>query len=123
MKYIKLIVLLATILILRSIAFTQTSSDSLKCFTYAQAKEIANKLKKATLCDSISQNQALQIIHFKSVLDKDSKIIALNDIMIDGQKKSINTLNLKLKISKKLTIIGVPTAVIGGFITGFILSK
>ena len=119
----KLIVLLVTILIINSTASTQTSSDSTKCFTYEQAREIANKLKKSSLCDSISQNQALQIIHFKSVLDKDSKIIALNDIMIDDQKKSINKLNLKLEVSKKLTIIGVPTAVIAGFIAGFIISK
>jgi hypothetical protein len=43
--------------------------------------------------------------------------------MIGNQKKSINKLNLKLEVSKKLTIIGVPTAVIAGFIAGYIISK
>ena len=118
MKYIKLIVLLITILTINSTAFTQTSSDSLKCFTYEQAREIANKLKKAHLCDSIAQNQALQIFNYKSVLDKDNKIIDLNNEMLDKQQKQIKVLGIKLKISKRLTFIGVPSAIIGGILIG-----
>ena len=75
MKYMKLILLLAAILIIRLTAFTQTSSDSVKCFSYEQAREIANKLKKAALCDSMVQNMSLQIVNYKSVLITDNKPI------------------------------------------------
>lgn len=47
----------------------------------------------------------------------------LNESHISEQGKKMNALSLQLKISKKLTIIGVPTAIIGGFIGGFILSR
>ena len=67
MKYIKLIALLIVILITSSTAFTQTSSDSLKCFTYKQLKEITKELKRANLCDSITETQQLQIVHYKSI--------------------------------------------------------
>ena len=123
MKYMKLTVLLVIILTINSIAFTQTSSDSIKCFSYEQAREIANKLKKSSLCDSISQNQALQIINYKSVVSKDFEIIAIQAAKVDKQQKSIKSLGLKLKVSKRLTFLGVPTAIIGGLVGGYILFK
>jgi len=123
MKHLKLIVLLITILTIKSTAFTQTSSDSVKCFSYEQAREIANKLKKAHLCDSTAQTQALQIIYYKRVVNRDFQIIALNNAKISRQTKDINKLGLKLKISKQLSFIGIPTAVIGGFIAGILMSK
>ena len=118
MKYIKLIVLLITILTINSTAFTQTSSDSLKCFTYNQLKEITKELKRGVLCDSITQNQALQILNYKSVLDKDSKIITLNNEMIKKQKNTIKIIAIKLKISKTMTLVGAPIALLGGIFIG-----
>tara|TARA_R110002167_G_scaffold224191_1_gene429593 strand:+ start:1824 stop:2192 length:369 start_codon:yes stop_codon:yes gene_type:complete len=118
MKYIKLIVLLIVILTTSSIAFTQTSSDSLKCFTYKQLKEITKELKRANLCDSINEIQHLQINSYKSILDKDSKEIALNNEMIKKQKNKIKIIGIKLKISKRLTFIGTPVALLGGFLVG-----
>jgi len=80
-------------------------------------------LKRLDICDSITQNQALQIINFKSIAEKDKEEIKLHINKINNQEKEINKISLKLKISKKLTIIGVPTAIVGGVIGGFILSK
>ncbi len=80
-------------------------------------------LKRLDLCDSISQNQALQILNYKSVVIKDFEIIALNNSIIKNQNQEINKLNLKLKISKRLTFFGVPTAIIGGFLVGSLLSE
>jgi hypothetical protein len=74
-------------------------------------------------CDSITQNQAFQIINFKSISRKDFEIIALKNGKISRQEKEINTLGLKLKISKRLTLVGLPAAIIGGFLVGSMLSK
>tara|TARA_R110000744_G_scaffold148351_1_gene261370 strand:- start:4492 stop:4707 length:216 start_codon:yes stop_codon:yes gene_type:complete len=69
------------------------------------------------------QNMSLQIVNYKKVLNTSNQIIMLNESHISEQGKKMNALSLQLKISKKLTIIGVPTAIIGGFIGGFILSR
>ena len=102
--------------------FTQNiSSDSVKCFSYEQCRKIAADLKKGEICDSISQNQELQILNFKEILRKDEEVILLNNEKIGRQEKELNTLNLKFKISKMTTKIGIPTAIIGGFFIGYLI--
>lgn len=124
MSIIKLIVLLTVILTIKSTAFSQSfSTDSLKCFTYSQVREITAEIQKAQLCDSIIQTQQLQIINFKDVLKVNDNIIAENNKRLLEVTKELNRTNLKLKISKKLTFIGVPVAISGGFILGLLISK
>ena len=121
---IKLIVFSVAFLTMTSTLYSQpilTDDKKEKCFTYEQAKQIFIDLKKGELCDSISQNQALQIINFKEVVKKDLELDALNKKFIADQGKEINTANLKLKISKRLTFVGVPVALVGGFIFGVLI--
>jgi hypothetical protein len=123
MKYSKMTALL-TILLMSSLTLCSqnTSKDSL-CFSKPQAVKILKDLKRLEYCDSITQNQAFQIINFKSISRKDFEIIALKNGKISRQEKEINTLGLKLKISKRLTLVGLPAAIIGGFLVGSMLSK
>ena len=106
-------------------AFTQTSLDSsqTKCFTYPQVKEITKAIKKGAICDSIAQNQELQIIHFKEVLKVNDNIIAENNKRLSEVIKERNKANTKLKTSVQITKFGIPFALGGGFIIGFLLAK
>ncbi len=122
MRNLKLIVLLTAMMTIRLTAFTQTSSsDSVKCFTYEQARQIAKAIKHGEICDSISQNQALQIFNFIEVVKKDNAIILLNKDRISELEKDLKITNTKLKISKKLTMFGIPIAFGGGFLVGILL--
>lgn len=103
--------------------FLIQDNDSCICYTTNQDKRALECLKTSISKDSLIQIQSLKILNYKNVVSIDRNIISLNETMIDDQKKSINKLNLKLEVSKKLTIIGVPTAVIAGFIAGYIISK
>ena len=124
MKNLKLIVLLITILTIKSTAFTQNfSNDSIKCFTYDQVRKITKSIKQGQLCDSISHNQELQIINFKELSIKNDSIILENNKRLLEVTKTLNTTKLKLKISKRLTFLGVPIALGGGLLLGVILSK
>ena len=116
--------MLTVILLISLTAFTQTSSnDSIKCFTYEQVRKITKKIKDVNLCDSIVQNQELQIINFKEVLKKDDAIIIETNKRLLDVTKTLNTTKLKLKISKRLTFFGVPIALGGGLLLGVLMSK
>ena len=80
-------------------------------------------LKRGIVLDSIVQDQQLQIINFKDVLLKDSQIIKEKDKKLLNVSKQLKISNLKLQVSRKLSFIGIPTAIISGFILGFIISK
>ena len=122
MRNLKLIVLLITILLTSSIAFTQNfSNDSIKCFTYKQVRKITKSIKQGQLCDSISQTQQLQIINFKELSIKNDSIILENNKRLLEVKKTLSNTALKLKISKRLTFFGVPIALGGGLLLGIIL--
>ena len=123
MKGIKSILLLTVILLINLTAFTQTSLDSLKCFTIPQAKEIAKELKKGILCDSIIQNQELQILNFKEVLKVNDNIILQNNKRLLQVTKERNKANKKLNSLLQFTKFGIPVAIGGGFFIGFMLAK
>ena len=76
-------------------------------------------LKRLSVCDSVAEIQALKIFNFEDMVTKDFEIIALKDAKIERQNKQIKVLGLKLKISS----IGVPVALLGGFVVGTALSK
>jgi uncharacterized protein YjaZ len=123
MKYFKTILLLTIILSLNSIVSSQIIlNDSLTCFNKEQLKKIVKDLKKVEIQDSIIQTQQLQIINFKEVLKVDNSIIAENDKRLLELTKDLNKANLKLKISKRLTFVGVPIAITGGFILGILIN-
>jgi len=90
-----------------------TSTDSLS-FSKEQAVKIMQDLKRLDLCDSINQNQELQIINFKEVLKVNDKIILENKERLAEVTKTLNNTKFKLKISKRLSTIGIPVAICGG---------
>jgi len=109
---------------LKLTVFTQTiSRDSLKCFTYSEAKTIIIDLKKGVICDSISQIQGLQIVNFKEIITNKDEEIFIKNSQISDKEKNIKALNLKLKVYKKVSKFGIPTALIGGFFLGIYLNK
>jgi len=61
--------------------------------------------------------------YYKSLSARDENIIALNNAKILRVEKELNKTNLKLKISKKMTVIGVPVAVGVGFFVGILVVK
>jgi hypothetical protein len=125
MKKLKSIALLTVIILTSWTASSQTSSerDSLKCFTYEQAREIAKAIKHGEICDSIAQNQELQIINFREIVGKDQEQINL----MKGQEKKIqdelDKTKLRLKINKKITSYGIPGAAAVGILVGFLIAK
>lgn len=124
MRNLKLILLLTVIISTKLIVFSQTiSSDSVKCFSYEQAKTIIKDLKKGRLCDSISQIQALQIVNFKEVIQNKNSEITIKNSQFSAKSKELKTANLKLKISKNLSKFGIPTALLGGFLVGILVKN
>ena len=105
-----------------SIVYSQTTlTDSLKCFSYSQAKQIMKDLKRGEICDSISQNQELQIINFKSILSKSNEQINLLQTNNDELNKSLLNANRRLKMSVSLTKYGIPIGIGAGFIVGILI--
>ena len=101
---------------------TPIQEDSV-CLSASDARIIFKDLQLFNLCDSIRQNQSLQIKHFKSVLITDNQIISETNKRLLDVTKTLNTTKLKLKISKRLTFFGVPVAVGGGLLLGVLMSK
>lgn len=100
--------------------FSQTSSqDSIKCFTYEQARKIAAKIQKGEICDSIAQNQQLQILNFREIDEKHRQEIELHKGRVSDHLKTIKKQSIQLKISKRLTFVGVPVA----FVLGYLVAK
>lgn len=98
--------------------FSTLNKDSCICYTTNQDKRALECLKTSTDKDSLIANSLVRINGYKSVLDKNSKIISLNNDMIKDQGKRIKLLNVKLKISKRLAFVGTPLALIGGLFVG-----
>ena len=118
----KLIVLLTATILLRLTVFSQTSSnDSIKCFTYEQTRKITASIKKGVVCDSIAQNQSLQILNFKSIVRTSNEQLSLISTKLSDTERTLDKTMLKLKISKKLTTYGIPSALLGGFLIGILL--
>tara|TARA_R110002126_G_scaffold57459_1_gene152224 strand:- start:122 stop:466 length:345 start_codon:yes stop_codon:yes gene_type:complete len=112
------------ILSLKLTVFTQTiSNDSLKCFTIKQSKQIIKDLKKGQVCDSITHIQALQLFNFKTILRNKGEEVGIKNKQILSKTKEVNTLNLKLKVSKSLTKYGIPAAFFGGFLVGILVKN
>ena len=102
--------------------FTQPiSTDSVKCFTYEQARQIIKDLKKGQICDSISELRGLQIVNFNKIIQNKDQEISIKDSQILDKKTELDKANLKLKVSKNLSKFGIPTALLGGFFVGFLL--
>ena len=105
-------------------ASSQTSSrDSLKCFTYEQAREIAKAIKHGQICDSISQNQALQIINFKTIVKKDEDQITIMKAQEEKIQDELDKTRLRLRLNKKITSFGLPGAAAVGIILGILIAK
>jgi len=116
--------LLVIILLIKSTAFTQpTSNDSIKCFTIEQVKQITKDLKKGFICDSIVQNQELQIVNFRDVLKVNDNIIVENNKRVLELTISVNNKQTKIDALKKVSLFGIPVAIGGGLFLGILLSK
>ena len=80
---------------------------------------LVNQLTK----DSVMIDLKHEMNYYKSLSARDENIIALNNAKILRVEKELNKTNLKLKISKKMTVIGVPVAVGVGFFVGILVVK
>lgn len=122
MKLLQAIALLTIVLMTKSTVFSQTiSQDSVKCFSYEQCRKIAKDLKRGEICDSISQNQELQLLNYQELFGNKNEEISLLNGKIDDQEKSLNVANLKLKVTKNVAKFGIPGAIIGGFFVGYFI--
>jgi len=86
----------------KSIVYSQTIlNDSLKCFTYEQARQIITDLRQLPIKDSI-------IHRLNSVVKIDSAIILTNENLIEKQGKELidkRSKILRMKKNRKLFII------------------
>ena len=106
-----------------STAHSQTTSKDSLCFSKDQAAKILKDLKRGEVCDSIAQNQGLQIINFKEIVGKDKQQINLMKEHEMKLQEELNTTRLRLKINKKITSFGIPGAIAAGIIAGIIIAK
>jgi len=90
------------------IAVSQHISTDSICFSQEQAKKIMKDLKLLDICDSITQNQQLQISNFKDVLEKDSILLQLKDERMRELQKTLSINEKKLKVSVALNKWGIP---------------
>ena len=104
-----------------SVCQTTQRQDSV-CLSVEEARIIFKDLQLFEVCDSIRSNQSLQIIHYKSVVANDNQQILLYTNRLDKKEKELSKALKMLQISKKLTFIGVPVAITGGFILGLIIN-
>lgn len=105
-----------------SIVLSQTTSqDSVKCFTYEQARKIFKDLKRLDLCDSVANAQSWQITTLKNVIMKDNQIIGIMDVQVKECSKSLDKTKFKLKVSRKISTFGIPITLGGGFLLGYLL--
>jgi len=99
---------LTALLSFSSIAVSQHISTDSICFSQDQAKKIMKDLKRLDYCDSITQNQQLQISNFKDVINKDSILLQLKDERMAELQKSLSINEKKLKLSVALNKFGIP---------------
>ena len=111
------------LLMSKSTVYSQIISptENYKCFTYEECRVMFKDIKRANIGDSIIQNQELQIINYKTILSNSNEQISLLNGQVTNKQKELNTANLKLKISKRLTTFGIPISLGLGFIVGIII--
>jgi len=97
------------------------TKDTCICYTDAMDIKAITCLINAPKKDSLINNYSLQIINFKEVISKQEAQHILSTKEVDRLSKELNTTKLKLKVSKKLSTIGIPAAVIIGIFTGILI--
>ena len=100
-QLLKIALLFTMLLTNKSILYSQTTSDSLKCFTYSEARKIITDLRQLPIKDSI-------INRFDSIVKIDSVIIQTHEATIVKHQESIRDKSLqigKLKTNRKLFVI------------------
>jgi len=83
------------------------STDSLKCFTYEQARQIITDLQQLPIKDSI-------IHRLNSVVKIDSAIISSHEIVIEKQGRELIDYRVKiLRMKKKRKLLIIFGAILG----------
>ena len=113
-----------TTLILSSwTACSQTTLKDSLCFSKEQAAQILKDIKRGEICDSIAQNQGLQIVNFKTIVRKDQE----QKIMMKNQEEKmqgeLNKTKLKLKATSKIATYGIPGGIAVGILVGILVAK
>lgn len=76
--------------------YTQSTSDSLKCFTYKQARKIITDLRKLPIKDSI-------IARYDSIMHVDSLVIENHEVTLKKQRAELINKGSKInKLKKKI---------------------
>jgi hypothetical protein len=101
---------------------TQNPEDSV-CLTAEDARVIFKDLQLFQLCDSIRENQAMQIVHFKNAYKADQQQILLHMNRLSEMDKKLLKTQKKLQISRKLSTFGMPIAFGAGILTTFLILK
>lgn len=97
------------------------NNDSCICYTTSQDKRCLECLINTVKKDSLNQNLQLQILNFKEVVRNDRELKLMLNNKVSVLEKDLNITRTKLKISKRLTMFGVPIALGGGFLIAVLL--
>mgnify|MGYP003653457246 CR=1 FL=1 len=97
------------------------NNDSCICYTTSQDKRCLECLINTVKKDSLNQNLQLQILNFKEVVSNDRELKLMLNNKVSVLEKDLNITRTKLKISKRLTMFGVPIALGGGFLIAVLL--
>ncbi len=90
-------------------------------YTDEQDKRCLECLINTVKKDSLNQNLQLQILNFKEVVRNDRELKLMLNNKVSVLEKDLNITRTKLKISKRLTMFGVPIALGGGFLIAVLL--
>ena len=87
----------------------------ISCTAFSQTEQQLNT------CDSIRNNQSLQILNFRKVVTKNTSLI--NEIQLDNQalEKNLEVANLHLSKNKKTTKILIATTLFVGIFSGYLV--
>ena len=97
------------------------NNDSCICYTTSQDKRCLECLINTVKKDSLNQNLQLQILNFKEVVRNDRELKLMLNNKVSVLEKDLILTRTKLKISKRLTMFGVPIALGGGFLIAVLL--
>jgi hypothetical protein len=117
------VLILLNLISLESICQVTPNQEDSVCLTAEDARVIFKDLQLFQYCDSIRTEQTAQITILKRVLKTNDNIIAANNLRLLEVTKTLNTTRKKLKFSASLSKFGIPVALGGGFIIGFLLAK
>lgn len=114
MKYLKIIFFLLTIFITCT-AFSQSNVG----ISMVNTTEVLQQ--QLNTCDSVKNNQTLQILNFRKVVSKDKTLI--NEIQLDNQalEKNLELVTLHLQKTKKTTKILIATTLFVGIFSGYLV--